>query len=411
MLLKKIKAIITNLKNNKIQEGYIVWAHRYQSEVEKETIKEYHQEGPYVIIYKTWFKTYALYCTSSFKNFHYQNSYLEIDGQKYNLDKTTYALPYYIKVIKKNQIIKQLNKLKVEDLNYLKKLVYITLKNNKKPLIKRNKIKFIIQAGDIIYYQDKYYYIYFKDDYYYYLNKVFKVSDMKDKRTIKVGTYKYTFDFNNDIKIPIKSKINLVNTINTKKQALFDIYKSEYLHEKEVGITIDRGTLLKYCNRYYFVYGEYQGNYATYKVYLTKSEKEIVSEIKIANKTYYTKFEEAFISKKSKLEVLNIASDEEISMIRSRKKEMKDSKVKVKNKQIYTSIIRGMVIASIDSDLKYIVFKRSYNTLYCVDYYNREQEVIIEITNDFPYIVVDRLTKLEFENLMINMKRLGFINN
>ena len=109
-------------------------------------------------------------------------------------------------------------------------------------MIKRNKIKFIIQAGDIIYYQDKYYYIYFKDDYYYYLNKVFKVSDMKDKRTIKVGTYKYTFDFNNDIKIPIKSKINLVNTINTKKQVLFDIYKSEYLHEKEVGITVDRGT-------------------------------------------------------------------------------------------------------------------------------------------------------------------------
>ena len=72
--------------------------------------------------------------------------------------------------------------------------------------------------------------------------------------------------------------------------------------------------------------------------------------------------------------------------------------------------MKGSIIASVDSDLKYIVYKRSSNTLYCVDYYDREKEVTLEITKDFPYILVDKLTYLEYQNLMINLKRLGLVH-
>ncbi len=409
MLLEKIKNKIKNKKKKKIEVGDLVWAYRYKNEEEKNKIEESHREGPFLIIYKKWFTTYALYSTSSFKNFKYQNSYLEVNAEKYNLDKTTYVIPYYLNKIKKKQIIKTLNKIDMEDLNYVKKLVYLALKNKKKSLINYYKIKFIIDVGDIIIYQNKYYYIYNKDDNYYYANKVHKVNSMQDRRVIKVGVFKYKFNFDNDIKIPITNKVYLTNTINLKKQQLFTIYKEDYLKEKEMGIDIKRGSLIKHYSFYYYVYGEYQDNYLTYRVYLTKSTKGLVYEIKIAGKKYYTSFEKVMVFKESYNQLISDASDLEIDVIKSLKKEMK---LETKNTINYLlkSIMKGSIIASVDSDLKYIVYKRSSNTLYCVDYYDREKEVTLEITKDFPYILVDKLTYLELQNLMINLKRLGLVH-
>ena len=48
--------------------GDIIWAKRYQNEKEKEKIMEGHQEGPYVVIKKTFFNVYALFCTSKYNN-------------------------------------------------------------------------------------------------------------------------------------------------------------------------------------------------------------------------------------------------------------------------------------------------------------------------------------------------------
>ena len=48
---------------------------------------------------------------------------------------------------------------------------------------------------------------------------------------------------------------------------LFDIFKREYEEEKKLVGSIRRGDIVRYSNKYYYVYGEYKDSYLVYRIY------------------------------------------------------------------------------------------------------------------------------------------------
>ena len=80
-LLEKLKHIIKIRKN--IKEGDIIWVKRYKSKKEQATIPEEHQTGPFVILKVGIIRIYALYGTTSYKDFSKQSIYFEISKDKY----------------------------------------------------------------------------------------------------------------------------------------------------------------------------------------------------------------------------------------------------------------------------------------------------------------------------------------
>ncbi len=395
-LLEKLKNIIKIRKN--IQEGDIIWVKRYKTKKEQTKIPEEHQTGPFVILKKGIFRIYALYGTTSYKDFSKQSIYFEISKDKYDIDKNTYVIARYIKIFKTKQFIRYIDKLDYFDFNYLKKLVYLNQRKNKNNKLK---IKYEITKGDIVYYQDKYYYIYNKDDNYYYLMKVSKTSKDKD-RVIKVGTTKYVFNYNDTIKVSKIEKLNLINSLNSKKQILFDIFKREYEEEKKLVGSIRRGDIIRYSNKHYYVYGEYKNNYLVYRIYFKSVPNSL--KIRIDDKKYYTKFESSEIGKNKNIVSIKRASLKEIDMIKSIREEHKNIPNKKVIKLISKEITRGSIISDIMGSIRLIVIKRDNNTLYCVDYYSKDKVIEITLVKNNPYILEGRLNKYELFNLDVKFK-------
>ncbi len=395
-LLEKLKNTIKIRKN--IKEGDIIWVKRYQTEKEQAKIPEEHQEGPYVILKIGIFKIYALYGTTSYKDFSKQSIYFEISKDKYDIDKNTYVLAKYIKIFKTSQFIRYIDKLDYLDFNYLKKLVYLNQRKNK---TNKPKIKYEITKGDIVYYQDKYYYIYNKDDNYYFLMKVSKTNRDKD-RVIMVGTTKYVFNYLDTIKVSINEKLILNNSLNSKKQMLFDIFKGEYEDEKKLAGSIRRGDIVRYSNKYYYVYGEYKDSYLVYRIYYKTMPNSL--KIRIDGKKLYTKFESSEIGKNKNIVSIKRASLKEIDMIKSIREEHKNIPSKKTIKLISREITRGSIISDIMGSVRLIVIKRDNNTLSCVDYYSKDKIIEITLEKNNPYIVEGRLNKYELFNLDIKFK-------
>ena len=317
---------------------------------------------------------------------------------KYDIDKNTYVLAKYIKIFKISQFIRYIDKLDYLDFNYLKKLVYLNQRKNKNNKLK---IKYEITKGDIVYYQNKYYYIYNKDDNYYYLMKVSKTNIDKD-RVIKVGTTKYVFDYNDTIKISKLEKLILINSLNSKKQMLFNIYKDEYEEEKKLAGSIRRGDIVRYLNKYYYVYGEYKDNYLVYRIYYKSVPNSF--KIRIDGKKVYTKYESSEIGKNKNVVSIKRASLKEIDMIKSIREEHKNIPSKKTIKLISKEITRGSIISDIMGSFRLIVIKRDNNLIYCVDYYSKDKIIKITLAKKNPYIVEGRLNKYELFNLDIKFR-------
>lgn len=65
---------------------------------------EGHQEGPYVVIKKSFFNVYALFCTSKYTN---NNFYYELDKEKYDFNKNSYVRLNVLTKLIKFQFIKK----------------------------------------------------------------------------------------------------------------------------------------------------------------------------------------------------------------------------------------------------------------------------------------------------------------
>lgn len=70
-----------------LEVGDIIWANRYLTEVEKETMEEGHQTGPFIVIRKTKRKVYALACTGTKSKNPYDIIRMKIPKDSYSFHK------------------------------------------------------------------------------------------------------------------------------------------------------------------------------------------------------------------------------------------------------------------------------------------------------------------------------------
>lgn len=303
---------------NKIKVGDIVWAKRYQSEEEKETIPEGHREGPYIVLKKQEGK---LICTQGkgvvpYEDFYDVTFYLNNEG--YNLSKETFFYLHKLYSIDEFSLLNMADKLNQTDLDRLYKKIKLAGRFYYSDDSKMIKFNFPIQTGDIIE----------KD------NKNFIIIDIENnKLSCLLLNDKNNFDNLDYSKLSYLDKsenLKYISTVNNKtlnyilKNWKSYIYRANNIHKTQ------RGSIIFMNNKYYYIYGEESQDWYVFE--LIKNKISNGEKIRINNKIYYTKYEDLKINKKMQFDNYYICTEEEMDEIKITRKNYKETK---KREEIY----------------------------------------------------------------------------
>jgi hypothetical protein len=328
----KLSNIISKPNLNFLEVGDIIWAKRYSSEKERISIEVGHQQGPYIIIHKDEKKNkvYGLYCTSSKNKDTNKLHYVILDKVQYKLKlfKTTYIHTTSDSEIKYNQYIKKIGHLTDKDLNRLFKIITILKKEEPDKIstnINLDELQYTIEVGDIINNKGTKYFVYDIDDTYYYgyyTNEITNARNYKNnKHSISFNGKRFTISYENKSKILKSNNVTLEYIIDKSQFPEIEEQKKELIKKLEESSIVKRGSLVKYNNIIYIVYGEYKDNWQTYKVYNTKDDESFPITINQSN--YFTKFEELLINKSENMKTIKNASDDELDKIKYTRKSIK----------------------------------------------------------------------------------------
>lgn len=411
-LFKSIKDFI-KVKNNDLsflKVGDIVWAKRYSSEEEMESIPKGHRESPFIIIKQTRNKTYGLQCTSNpHPNIKWKHVYFPLGRLSYEFNKTSYV--YTCKVFELNDFkyIKVMNHLSVTDLNNLYKSLYILIHSTftYRPNLIDKDLKFKYDKGDIVKYKDKKYLIYDVTNKNYVCYPT--VNKIKEKNKILINNTYYAFNFKNPKTIPIHSKLELKDWLNSGE--LEQVYNkresivSRAINNQKREVTV--GTLIKVEDNFYYVYGEENNNFVSYKVYVTSTSPNN-SILIIDHGLYYTELLVQFIKKTENYKIKRQASLEEIEHNKqlhamSKNSRKKDRLVQIKNnksKSFFSNeneIVPKSIVLNKYTNKYYLVLSKKNNILEIVNINDMKDYTEFEITEDNnPFILFRMASNKEF---------------
>jgi len=310
-MIEFIKNIFYNSHLNFLNIGDIIWAKRYNTKEEENVIPLGHRTGPYIIIYKLLLKVYALECTSNDKEARYKIKLnTKIDDRK-----DTFVYLNKIVLLNKDRYIKKVGNIDKEELDRLYRYIFIFSTKNNLRLIPVKKIKYNILKGDIVKYNNSLFYVKDLNEKSYFIMQVTRRKN-GDKR-IKINNTYYSFDFNNVRKINKNEKLILIDIVNENIIRRIDSYKV-----KKETRNIERGVLIKYMDKYFYIYGEYEYNFLAFRVYLTKTNKKM-RQIIIKGGQYYTLFEDLILKKSDDMKIIRKAYDREMDEIKKLRKHIR----------------------------------------------------------------------------------------
>ena len=360
--LNKIEEKLSELLSS-VNVGDIIWAKRYSNEILKNTILEGHREGPYIVLGKN---DKGLICSRGSGVSKKDDRYLIFDMGEYSFHKDTYFKLYDLRIIDDYKFIRGIGKLDKTDIDMFFKEIKSVIKSYK---YKNSKFSFYlpIQIGDIILNSDKKYLVLDIE------NNKLNCIEVNKKITFDTelnNNYFLDLDYSNIISLDydynniryLNSVINkiLINILNKQKQYL------NYLDRKSI---IQRGSLVRYNNNFFYVYGEDGQNYLLFEI---NSYGDVKSDIITINKNiYYTNYKTIKLNKFVELKNVDLALDEEInSIIKAKRiytknnKRKLDSIVKEYNSKKFNF---GDIIKS-NGDLTnyYIAIKCDDKYVYCI---------------------------------------------
>ena len=269
----------------KIKLGDIIWAKRFKNKLEESSIPNGHQYGPFIVIKKTNKRVYALMATSK-PNKTPWDLKLKISKMPINT-KETYVFLGKVFIINKNNFIKIMGNISNEDLEIIKKRLYILHnKEYKMKFITNKDLSFNYNMGDIVTYKHKKFYIEKVGYNYVY---AYKLKEVKDNT--KINIFNKYYEINPILnKIPI-NKIKLIEVVtlsqrNYIKNILIKIHK------------IEVGKLITYNKKKYFIY---------------KMDSSGIKAILLSNK-YHTKIVIDNNRYFSNLEICDLKKDKEMQV-------------------------------------------------------------------------------------------------
>ena len=401
-----IKKIFYNSKLDFLEVGDVILAKRYETEEEMLKIEEGHRVSPYIVIRKRFKRVYALECTTSKKIDYPGLKKIEFKKKKgYNTSKDGYIFVGKLKLLNKNRYLNKIGKIDSEDKNRIYKSIYLVNKIYYKVNdINAKRLKFYYEVGDIIEYNKQYFYVYEIDKSYYYLIQVHATR----KGIYKINDISYSINFNSITKIPINSKIKLINIADNDMKKFIDRYLHENINKTNDDDVLCRGKLIKYKNNFYYIYGEYQDKLLLYRVYLDKDAKSDMTEISIKRGHYYTYFEECELKNNLDIEIVRKARMLEMDAIKKLRNSIKkdNKEVKVNEKIIYKDYKVGYIMMNDDMD-RYIIIKRRVNTIVYAPLDDLEDVSEFTFSDGcvFDYSVLDKMDKYKFEKILIDYKK------
>lgn len=392
-LKEKIKLLFYDSHLPEVQEGNIIWAKRYDNEKEMLSIPEGHREGPYVIIHKDKKKVYGLKCGSNPKDNIYTR--VKLSKELYGLNKDTYVYTAKLVLLNKERYEHYINNIFQEDLDNIHKSmdIYKIRTGNKIDVYPPDKIIYDFTEGDIVKYKGKDYYIYSADLQYYYLMPIYRTTN----GDIDINNRKYSFDFDEEkiMKIPLNEKLQIENITDMKKRKLIKLYRAKAILSMKEKNTLKRGKLINYKDNMYYIYGEYEQTFLVYDIH--RQNNESLFEIIINGCKYYTSFEENALPKEMECKILQSASEIEMEEIKKAKKSIKklEKTPKVKKESYYKIMKEGAIIMDTSFE-KYVIIKRSGNTIYFVS--------LDENKNMYFYDLTQMQTDISFTEYMEKFK-------
>ena len=394
MNILKIIANIFKKNKNTYHKKDIVWAKRYSSDIEEESIPLGHREGPYIIISKKRGKYYTLSCTGTTTNIF--NKYM-LNKDKYSLNKDSYVYLSKVPILTSDRIIRKIDILDNSDMNrIIKRLIVLNNKHKNKEISKiLKRYKFYYDIGDIIKYDNKTFYVYDLDEYNLYTHQVYY--SIKSKHIFIINGTSYAFNFENTKVISLKKRIRLVDIVKVDSQSFINNYKNRFLRELKEKHSVGKGKLISIDNDYYYVYNITEKYIHTYRVYLDKDKSN--HKIKISNKDYYTNFIPTKLSIDVTSKVVSIATLKEIKKIQNKKKYIKG---KLNNKPtILSEYKKQKIIINQETLDKCVITNRVGNTITYVSLTdNKVYEHTLKNSIEFNYKIYETMDNIEFYNII-----------
>ncbi len=401
------KSLFFNSELSFLKEKDIIIARRYNNEQEKMRIEEGHRVSPFIVIYKSWRKVYALECSSNKSSKSIQLFKVDFKNKpSYNLTKDGYIYVGKIHLLNKNRFIKKVGTLDDADLNRIYKSIFLVKRKYKIiDSIPDKKLKFYFDTGDVILYGGRVHYIGMVDEEYYYLYEVQGVC--KGGLIFKINDKSYSFNFKNCKKVSRECNFRLLNIasidmVNNIKQIIINEQK-----KIDTASIASRGKLVLFNEGYFFIYGEYKDCFLTYRVYLDKDKKNGMHKIPIEKKTHYTYFEEVNLKKSNDIKVIKIASDSEISLIKNGHKNVKRSmNNECASSIVYKNYAVGCIMVDYKTLDRYIILERNQNTIIYALISDLEKIYTFTFTSycKIGFEVVEKMEKYRFLNVLREYK-------
>lgn len=296
-----------------IKIGDIIWAKRYNTEQEKEAIPEGHQEGPYIILGIMPEGFIACPGTSTTPKEEVYDRCIQFNNE-YLLPKHTYFKMFYNHFVSNDSFIYKIDALTNMDRKKLLKELKVKKCSH---FVYENKIEKLIipiEIGDIIQKQNKIYLI---------------ISEETDKLLcLPLNNYNKnencidlkSLDFNKLMWINKNDKNYFIDFINnTKLNAILKKYR-EHLDNFYNQATLQRGSIVIYDTKYYYIYGECGSDWLMFEI--SKTNIDEFDELIIKNEKFYTNYKNTLtVPKNSKnLKPILLATQEEIDKIKNDKK-------------------------------------------------------------------------------------------
>lgn len=386
-------------KYKDLKFGDVIFVKRYKNEEEKQRIPIGHREGPAIVISNSDDKLLCVFGSGVEPDFNYGgNSVYELLGGNYNLIKKTYFSMGKLRSLTYDRIEESFGQLKGNDLELLKKK-YIMMRN-RGCYKNTDSLDFDIslKVGDILRNYDYNYLILKvnKDDY-----SCFVLHEVENNEpnTILIDNKYYKINFKNPKKISKDKEAILISALEGNQ--LISILKryNDYLDNKINQKIAQRGSLIKYDDKLYFIYGENKDKWLTFRLFSQYSTN--LMNVKINYKNYYTSFSKLReINKSDEFEVLCLATKQELEYISNKKKEINKQNKVVNQKKVnknnqnikfdFPNFLPGEIVKTKTMcDDKYIVVSRYAKFVYCISLDN-----IKNGSNKVEYFDIKLLVKL-----------------
>lgn len=308
---------------NNLKIGDIIWAKRYSNEEEMERIAEGHRVGPYVVIEKDERGLKCLYTTSTpqkMQFLYYTISTLE-NNKPTNICLTKNAF------ITLDRFIKKAGSLSEDDVKGLYKKINLAKHNGIFVDVFAPYIP--LEKGDVLLSR----------------SNLYLIIDEEENRLTCIGlnSNRKTFDFslniddqtlyacvNNTKEIYNNGSLARFNFVDNETLYKIINLRNQYLEYLQQKNEIQRGSLVKFNDKLYYIYGEIGNQWQAFSVDIEYDE-ELCCLI-IDQEKFYTNFLDLFTieKKQNNVQVLTLASEREIQNIKDSKKRYQKEKQKSK---------------------------------------------------------------------------------